>query len=83
MKLALGLGGIFGIAFGPFVYWGQLGQLLARLFPFSRGLCHAYWAPNIWAIYSFSDRVLIHGLCFKRSLLAGIPDRFQWLLRLG
>lgn len=83
VKLALGLGGIFGIAFGPFVYWGQLGQLLARLFPFSRGLCHAYWAPNIWAIYSFSDRVLIHGLCFKRLLLAGIPDKFQWLLRLG
>ena len=61
LKLASGLIAIFGIAFGPFVYWGQLDQLLGRLFPFSRGLCHAYWAPNIWALYSFTDRILIYG----------------------
>ena len=60
LKLAIGLASIFGSAFGPFLYWGQLDQLLRRLFPFSRGLCHAYWAPNIWALYSFSDRVLIY-----------------------
>lgn len=64
-RLAFGLAGIFGAAFGPFLYWGQLDQLLARLFPFSRGLCHAYWAPNVWAMYSFSDRVLIYGLCLQ------------------
>lgn len=51
--------GIFGITLGPFAYWNQLEQLKQRLFPFSRGLCHAYWAPNIWAMYSFVDRVLI------------------------
>jgi alpha-1,3-glucosyltransferase len=59
VKLGMAVTGIFGAAFGPFVYWGQLEQLKSRLFPFSRGLCHAYWAPNVWAVYSFVDRVLI------------------------
>lgn len=65
VKLASGLIAVFGTAFGPFYYWDQTDQLLSRLFPFSRGLCHAYWAPNIWSIYSFTDRLLLYG----RSLL--------------
>ncbi|KAJ9215574.1 CAZyme family GT57 [Paecilomyces variotii] len=59
IKLGVSVVGVFAAAFGPFVYWNQLLQLKDRLFPFSRGLCHAYWAPNIWAMYSFTDRVLI------------------------
>ncbi|ODV85590.1 glycosyltransferase family 57 protein [[Candida] arabinofermentans NRRL YB-2248] len=59
LKLGSVVIAVFVVAFAPFVYYGVLPQLLSRLFPFSRGLTHAYWAPNIWAVYSFMDRVLI------------------------
>lgn len=61
VNLGLGLAVTFGLAFGPFWYWGQIDQVYSRLLPFSRGLCHAYWAPNVWAMYSFTDRVLLYG----------------------
>lgn len=56
LKLGTAVVGTFVVAFGPFVWYGKMPDLLSRLFPFSRGLTHSYWAPNMWAVYSFVDR---------------------------
>ncbi|KAI8870728.1 ALG6, ALG8 glycosyltransferase [Ramicandelaber brevisporus] len=59
IKLGGAVIAVVAVSLGPWVYMNQLPQLASRLFPFKRGLCHAYWAPNAWALYSFADRALL------------------------
>jgi alpha-1,3-glucosyltransferase len=64
--VALGacVAGVFALSLGPLLAVGglpQLAQLKERLFPFGRGLLHAYWAPNVWALYAAADRALVFG----------------------
>ncbi|KNA24082.1 hypothetical protein SOVF_018370 isoform A [Spinacia oleracea] len=49
---------VFVAAFWPFVYHNQMLQVIHRMFPFGRGLCHAFWAPNFWVFYIMADKLL-------------------------
>ncbi|KAH9285544.1 putative dolichyl pyrophosphate Glc1Man9GlcNAc2 alpha-1,3-glucosyltransferase [Echinococcus granulosus] len=69
--MAAVVGIVFTVSLAPFIYWGKLAELLARLFPFQRGLCHSYWAPNFWALYNAADKMfsasgLFSHLCLRQ-----------------
>ncbi|XP_011554360.3 probable dolichyl pyrophosphate Glc1Man9GlcNAc2 alpha-1,3-glucosyltransferase [Plutella xylostella] len=83
IKLAFTVIFVTGVSFAPLM--DHLPQVISRLFPFKRGLCHAYWAPNFWAPYNLVDKVLQHALpklgfdvaTAQASMTGGLVQEFE------
>ncbi|GJD08016.1 D-tagatose 3-epimerase [Galdieria sulphuraria] len=65
----------------PWLYdWQQLKILTNRLFPFERGLLHAYWAPHFWSIYGCLDQnISTRGWIGIRKPFVLLPNPSPWI----
>lgn len=64
----------FVLSFSPFYLTtgiDGISQIFTQLFPFGRGLIHEFWAPNVWALYHLSDKILF-------SVLNRFPSLFKY-----
>jgi alpha-1,3-glucosyltransferase len=72
LAVATVAGGTLVIPFVPFLLqenpMQQMAQIVARLFPFGRGLVHDYWAANVWALWMLLDKVM------KKLLGVALPE---------
>ena len=58
VQLALASLSVLFVTFWPFYQSGAMLDIVSRLFPVQRGLVHAYWAPNFWALYAGADKII-------------------------
>ena len=84
VQLAMIVTAVCAASFGPFLLVGgpaEMRQIISRLFPFQRGLNHAYFAGNIWALATTLDRVLVK--CARKALTNRVDPRRPRLARLA
>jgi len=62
------------LLFLPFLELHQLQQILTRLFPFGRGLCHDYPAANVWSLYLVADKVLLLAFTGRNVEWSSLPQ---------